>query len=214
VPALDLGQCLGGQLEVVERQPALLAGERAAVLPPRHHRDEVGGRGEFDVDLELLLEAGDRPEHGVLLGDDADVDVDGRGAPPVEDRRGAAGEVHPGRPAGLPAEGGHEPPDAGAVGQPRGARGRILEAHQPPDQGVVAGVRGVGVRLGEAQVEPQLRVGDGGGHVEAERAQAGRADGHQEGLLRLDPGGDVRQPPLHQLAARQRAHVHGRNATA
>jgi hypothetical protein len=56
VTALDLGQRLGNSVEVVNRDPALPAYQRASVLPSCGKRNEIGRCGELDVEVELLLE--------------------------------------------------------------------------------------------------------------------------------------------------------------
>jgi hypothetical protein len=61
VVALELREGLRVGIEVVEGEPPPALGEQAARLPAGGQGNEVGGRGELDVDRELLLQARDRP---------------------------------------------------------------------------------------------------------------------------------------------------------
>src|SRR5947207_9470809 len=108
VAAFDLGQRLRVKVVVMERELPLLRDERAAPLPARKLRDEIGGTGEFDVELQGFLEPGDRPEKRVTLGIDPEVHVDRARAPAEQDRRHSSGEVDARRVPGLRAQRAHE----------------------------------------------------------------------------------------------------------
>src|SRR5215210_4664923 len=100
----------------------------------------------------------------------------------------------------------------------RGRSSSALEAHEPPDERVVTRVRGVAVlapqQLVEAALGRRKRIAD----VEAEAAEARRADRDQERLARLDPSLEVGEPLLDELRPGQgfekRGLVHPSNATA
>jgi hypothetical protein len=82
VVALELGQRLRVGIEVTKCEPASAFGKRTSLLPPHGQRDEIARRAELDIDLELVLQAGDRAQDRVLLGHQLQVDVD-RGRPPA-----------------------------------------------------------------------------------------------------------------------------------
>src|SRR6185503_2078756 len=97
---------------------ALAGDEGAPLLPARDLRNELIGRGQLDVELELLFDPGQRPEKSVRLGLDLDVHVDGARSPAEEDRRGSAGEVEMDVPIRLSSQLPHEAPDALRVYRP------------------------------------------------------------------------------------------------
>lgn len=66
--------------------------ERAAVSPARQLGKEVGGRGELNVEVQPILHLRQETQD-VLVGLDPHVDIDGRRAPPLDDRCRAADEV-------------------------------------------------------------------------------------------------------------------------
>jgi hypothetical protein len=70
---------------VAEGEPPPLLGGQAALFPAGGQGDEVAGRGELDVDRQLVLQAGDGAQDGVLLGDELQVDVDRRRPPAEQD---------------------------------------------------------------------------------------------------------------------------------
>ena len=84
--------------------------------PPRQLRDEVSGTCDLHVQLQLLLEAWQRPEEGVPLGNDQDVDVDRALAPAEQDGGRATGEIHGCLGVGLLAELLQEAPDPVGIG--------------------------------------------------------------------------------------------------
>ena len=103
MPALELGERLREEVVVMEGDPTLAPDQRAALLPSGHFGDELIGRGELDVDLERVLQRRNRLEQRVAVGDELQVDVERRGAPALEHRARAAGQVHADvRTAGLP----------------------------------------------------------------------------------------------------------------
>src|SRR6188474_1323222 len=97
----------------MERDIALLADERASFLPPVGHRDEIGGRCQLDVEIQLLLEPWNLAQQLVLIGNQLDVDVDGGCSPAMENRSCAAGEINPALVRGDSAKRTHELLDAG-----------------------------------------------------------------------------------------------------
>jgi hypothetical protein len=104
VAPLQLGEGLRVGVEVVEAELSSLLGKQTALLPAGRQRDEIAGRGKLDVHLQLLLEAGDCAQDGVLLGDQLQVDVDGRPSPAEEDGRGTTGQVAASRVLGRGVE--------------------------------------------------------------------------------------------------------------
>jgi hypothetical protein len=88
----------------------------ASPLPASGHRDEVVRRGELDIDLEVLLDALDRPQEDVPLGNEPDVHVDRRRSLADKDGRGTTREVAAAIGVGMMAERAHESPDAIPVG--------------------------------------------------------------------------------------------------
>src|SRR6266700_572218 len=116
VAALELGQRLGVRIEVVDREASLRGFEDAAALPVGGHRDEVGGGGQLDVDLELFLQTLDRPQQRLGLGGEQDIHVDRRGPPAPQDRGGAAGQVAGSLAVGAPPQRPQEAADPIAVG--------------------------------------------------------------------------------------------------
>jgi hypothetical protein len=113
---LELGERLRVRIEVVEGEPSSLLGRQAAFFPASRQGDEVAGGGEFDVDLQFVLEAGDGAEHGVLLWDELQVDVDRRPPPAEEHGGGAAGQVAAPRLLGGLVERGQQALDPLGVG--------------------------------------------------------------------------------------------------
>src|SRR5439155_9685031 len=100
---------------VVKRQVRELAHEGAAVFPTLGDGDEIVGRGQLDVDVELILEIGNGPKQLVVLGQDLQVEVDGA-LPPAEEHRGpSAGQVDPRWLTGHGVQRLHEAPDPGGV---------------------------------------------------------------------------------------------------
>jgi hypothetical protein len=83
VVALELRESLRVGIEVGEEELPASLGRQAPLLPAGGQWNEVVGRGELDVDLELVLEARDRAQDGVLVGNEFQVDVDRR-PPPAE----------------------------------------------------------------------------------------------------------------------------------
>src|SRR5581483_12244733 len=67
VRALELGERLRVEVEVVEGQPSLPPDRRAPLLPARRHGNELRGRRELDVDVQVLLRPLDRAEERVRL---------------------------------------------------------------------------------------------------------------------------------------------------
>jgi hypothetical protein len=116
VVALELREGLRVRIEVVEGEPPATLDEHAALLPAGGQGNEVAGRGELDVDRQLVLQARDRPQDGVLLGNELEVDVDGRGSPAEEDRRCPTRQVAEAFLLGRRVEGGDELLDSLAVG--------------------------------------------------------------------------------------------------
>lgn len=76
VGALCLGKGLGHGIEVVEGKLALGADRGTALLPPLGQGNEVRGRGELDIEVELLLESRNLAKQLVAIGDELDVYVD------------------------------------------------------------------------------------------------------------------------------------------
>ena len=93
VGSLELPEGLRVGIDVVEAQPALAGDEHAPSLPARGNGDEVIGRRELDVDVDLLLDVLDRPQEVIGLPDEPDVYIDRRAAPAEEDGGRTAGEV-------------------------------------------------------------------------------------------------------------------------
>jgi hypothetical protein len=93
-----------------------LLGKQAALFPAGRQGDEIAGGGEFDVHLQFVLEAGDGAEHGVLFGDELQVDVDRRPTPAEEHGGGAAGQVAAPRLLGGLVERGQQALDSLGVG--------------------------------------------------------------------------------------------------
>jgi hypothetical protein len=113
VATVDLGERLPDELEVIHGELAFLGLEAAAVLPPARNGEEVVGCRQLDVELELLLETGDRAQEAIrFLPDQLQVDVDGRVPPAQEHGRGASGQIHPDRLTRLTPESGQEGTDA------------------------------------------------------------------------------------------------------
>src|SRR5262245_27059791 len=79
---------------MMEAHATLARDERTAILPPITHWNEVRRRGKLHIEKELVLQARDRSEHLVAVRHHLQVDVERAVAPPFEDRRRAAGEVH------------------------------------------------------------------------------------------------------------------------
>jgi hypothetical protein len=93
MPALCLRQRLGNRVEVVEREFALPADQRAPILPSSRQRDEVGRGCELDVEVQLLLEPRYLAQDLISIWDQLDVDVDGRIPPAIENRGCTTGEI-------------------------------------------------------------------------------------------------------------------------
>jgi hypothetical protein len=55
---------------------SLLEDQRTALLPSGELWDEVGGRGELDVDAKAVLDRGQMPQQHVCIGVEADIDID------------------------------------------------------------------------------------------------------------------------------------------
>jgi hypothetical protein len=83
VVALELRESLRVGIEVGEDELPSSLGRQAPFLPADGQWNEVVGRSELDVDLEFVLEARDGAQDGVLVGNEFQVDVDGR-LPPAE----------------------------------------------------------------------------------------------------------------------------------
>jgi len=77
VAAFNLGERLCVEIEVMKRDAAFPRDERAAILPAWFDRNEVIRRREFDVDLQLFFQSRDSAQDRILIGDQANVDVDG-----------------------------------------------------------------------------------------------------------------------------------------
>jgi len=116
VPALDLGQGLRVEIEVVERHAALARDEGTAFFPPRLDGDEVIGRRKIDVQLQALFQPRNRAQDGILIRHDADVHVDGARAPAFQDGSGATSEIDARVGPARVAERSHEAADALDVG--------------------------------------------------------------------------------------------------
>jgi hypothetical protein len=93
VAALSLGESLGDRIEVVEGDFALPADQGASILPSLGEGNEVGGRRELDVEVQLLLEPGYLAQDLVAVGHELDVHVDGGRSPAVENRGRSAREI-------------------------------------------------------------------------------------------------------------------------
>jgi hypothetical protein len=65
-------------------EPSIRSAKRP--LPPRRHRNEQIGRGQLHVELQLLLEHRDRPQHGVRLRPHHESHIDRGGAPTNQHR--------------------------------------------------------------------------------------------------------------------------------
>ena len=61
---LGLRKCLCVEIEMVKGQPSLASDEEAAFLPTSRDRDEVRGRGQLHVDLELVFDPRQAPATG------------------------------------------------------------------------------------------------------------------------------------------------------
>jgi hypothetical protein len=81
--ALEFRKSLRVGIEMGEDELPSALGKQAPVLPAGGQWNEVAGGSELDVDLELVLEARDGPQGGVLVGNEFQVDIDGR-SPPAE----------------------------------------------------------------------------------------------------------------------------------
>jgi hypothetical protein len=93
VVAFELGQRLRVGVEVTEREPAPAFGDRAPLLPACGQGDEISRRRELDIDLQLVLEGGDRTQDRVLFGYELQVHVDRRRPPAGKHGCGAADQV-------------------------------------------------------------------------------------------------------------------------
>ena len=91
--SLELRQRLRVGIEVTKGEPLQALDERASLLPALGERNEVPRGGELDVDLQLVLEAGNRSQDGVLFGNELQVDVDRRRPPAGEDGGRSADQV-------------------------------------------------------------------------------------------------------------------------
>src|SRR5436305_5058608 len=118
MPALDLRECLGVEVVVIEGEAALAGDEGAALLPTRERGDELVRRRQLDVDLELLLDPGESAENAVGFRVHLDIDVDRAGSPSQENRRGSAREVETQVALRLAPELPHEAADAFRVYRP------------------------------------------------------------------------------------------------
>lgn len=78
VSPLDLGQGLRNQVEMMKRQRSFASDERTSLLPAVADRNEVNRRREFDVDVQRLLQGGNRPKQGVIVRHELHVDVNRR----------------------------------------------------------------------------------------------------------------------------------------
>src|SRR5262249_19770738 len=87
---------------------ALATDKGTSVLPVGSHGDEVGGRGQLDVQGEVLFDRRNGPIDLITFRHHFHVDVDRARAPPVQHGRSAAGEVDARGASGLPAESLHE----------------------------------------------------------------------------------------------------------
>jgi hypothetical protein len=116
VVSLELGESLRVGIEVVEAELPTLLGRQAPLLPAGGERDEVPGRGELDVDGQLVLQTGDRAQDPVLVGKELQVDVYGGGPPAEEDSRRSAGQVANALLPGRRVERGQEAPDPLGIG--------------------------------------------------------------------------------------------------
>src|SRR5260221_9716996 len=102
--AFELRQALRVEIEMVKRQQPFLRNERTAILPPGQRGNEIGRRGQFDIDVKPLFEVGDRAQAAIALRHDLDVDIDRARAPAAQHGTRASREIDS---APLPRRGGN-----------------------------------------------------------------------------------------------------------
>lgn len=94
VTALDLRECLGAEIVVMNGHASDPRNDRTPELPTRWDRDELIRRRKFDVELETLLELRDCAKHLVGLRAHDEIDVNSRCTPTYKDSARAANEKY------------------------------------------------------------------------------------------------------------------------
>src|SRR5574341_2523949 len=72
-----------------EAQGSFSVDKKAAFLPAREFRNEVGRTGGLNINLQVVLQARNPPQQSVVIGHEMDIDVD-RARTPTHQHRGRA----------------------------------------------------------------------------------------------------------------------------